>query len=95
MTAIGALVSVILFLAGLIGYLWKELRAESRARAKDSTLFLHTLETSRLKYSGRARALHPDDQITPSDPPRPVLASPQTLQHFYSQISPRTNPTRK
>jgi hypothetical protein len=88
MSAIGALVSVILFLAGVIGYLWKEYRAESRARAKDSALFLHTLETSRSKYSARVPG---PDRRTPSDNPPSLEPS---LTGFYSKILPRRNPTR-
>lgn len=89
MTAIGALVSVVLFLAGVIGYLWKELRAESRARAKDSALFLHTLEQSRSKYSARVPA---PDRHTPSETPRP---DPQTIAGFYSKTLQKMNPTRR
>lgn len=89
MSAIGALVSVILFLAGVIGYLWKELRGESRARAKDSALFLSTLEQSRSRYSAKVPG---PDRRTPSERP-PQTA--QTLGSFYSQTSPRTNPTRR
>lgn len=89
MTAIGALVSVILFLAGVIGYLWRELRAESRARAKDSALFLSTLEASRSKYSARVPA---QDRHTPSETPEP---DPQTMAGFYSRTLKRTNQTRR
>jgi hypothetical protein len=85
MTAIGALVSVILFLAGVIGYLWRELRAESRARAKDSALFLHTLEQSRSKNSGRVPG---PDRHTPSE-------TPQTIAGYYSMRGLKTNPTRR
>jgi hypothetical protein len=89
MTAIGTLGSVVVFLAGVIGYLWKELRAESRARAKDSALFLHTLEQSRSKYSGR---VPPPDRHTPSETPRP---DPQTVEGFYSMHGRKTNQTRR
>jgi len=90
MSAIGALASVILFLVGVIGYLWKESRAESRARAKDSALFLHTLEQSRLRYSARVPG---PDRLTLSDNP-PSTLDP-SLTGFYSKILPRKNPTRR
>ena len=89
MAAIGALVSVILALSGVIKYLWNELRAESRARAKDSTLFLSTLEQLRSKYSVRVPA---PDRHTPSETPRP---DPQTLEGVYSMHSPRKNRTHR
>lgn len=82
MTAVGALVSVVVFLAGVIGYLWKELRAQYRERAKDSALFLSTLEQSRSKYSGRA--LDPVPSETPAPP-----------EGFYSMRSTKTNQTRR
>lgn len=89
LSAIGALVSVILALAGVIKYLWNELRAESRARAKDSALFLNTLEQSRSKYSARVPA---QDRHTPSETPQ---ADPQTMAGFYSMHGKKTNQTRR
>jgi hypothetical protein len=88
-TAIGTLVSVILAMAGVIVYLWKEVRSQYRLRAKDSSLFLHTLETLQRRYSERAPG-H-SDRATPSDPPRP---NPHTLAGFYSTRGPTTNRTR-
>jgi hypothetical protein len=87
MTAIGTLASVVVFLAGVIGYLWKELRAQYRERAKDSALFLDTLEQSRSKYSER---VPPQERRTPSDPPAP---HPHSLAGFYRH-GMKTNPTR-
>lgn len=87
MTAIGTLASVVMFLAGVIGYLWKELRAQYRERAKDSALFLDTLEKSRLKYSERVPG--PERQ-TPTDPPAP---HPHSLAGFY-RMHGKTSQTR-
>lgn len=89
MAAIGALVSVILALSGVIKYLWNELRAESRARAKDSALFLSTLEQLRSKYSVRVPA---PDRHTPSETPRP---DPHTLEGFYSIHGTKRSQTRR
>jgi hypothetical protein len=89
LSAIGALVSVVVFMAGVIRYLYNELRAESRARAKDSSLFLSTLEQLRSKYSVRVPA---PERHTPSETPRP---DPQTLEGFYSMHSTRKSPTRR
>lgn len=89
MTAIATLVSVVLFLAGLIGYLWRELRAQYRERAKDSALFLSTLEQSRSKYSARVPA---QDRHTPSETPAP---DPQTIAGYYGMRSTKTSPTRR
>lgn len=89
LSAIGALVSVVLAMAGVIRYLYNELRQESRARAKDSTLFLSTLEQLRSKYSVRVPG---PDRHTPSETPR---ADPQTLEGFYSMHSTRKNQTRR
>lgn len=88
LSAIAALVSVIVALAGVIKYLWNELRAESRARAKDSTLFLNTLEQLRSKYSVR---VPPPERHTPSETPAP---DPQSLAGFYAMPG-RKNPTRR
>lgn len=89
LSAIAALVSVIVALAGVIKYLWNELRAESRARAKDSALFLSTLEQSRSKYSARVPG---PDRHTPSETPQP---HPQTLEGFSSMYSKKMSPTRR
>jgi len=89
LSAIGTLVSVVIFMAGVIRYLYNELRQESRARAKDSTLFLSTLEQLRSKYSARVPG---PERHTPSETPRP---DPQTLDSFYSMHSTKRSPTRR
>ena len=89
MSAIGALVAVIVFLAGVIRYLYNELRAESRARAKDSSLFLNTLEQLRSKYSVRVPA---PDRHTPTETP---AADPHSVAGFYSMHGKKTNQTRR
>lgn len=90
MTAVGALVSVVVFLGGVIGYLFRELRSQYRERAKDSALFLTTLEMSRKKSSG-IPSDHPRERRTPTDPlERP---DPRSLAGFYSTHS-KTSPRR-
>lgn len=89
LSAIGTMAAVIIFMAGVIRYLYNELRQESRARAKDSTLFLSTLEQLRSKYSVRVPG---PDRHTPSETPK---ADPQTLEGFYSMHSTRKSPTRR
>ena len=90
LAAIGTLVTVIVTLAGVVGFLWKENREQYRARARDSGLFLNSLERLRSKYSA---SLPPQARRTPSDPPR---VDPQTLAGFYSthgvRVRSRTRP---
>lgn len=88
MTAIGTLASVVVFLAGVIGYLWRELRTQYRERARDSALFLNTLEQSRSKYSARVPA---PDRHTPSETPR---ADPQSLAGFYQHSTTKSRTHR-
>lgn len=86
--AIGTLASVVVTMAGVIVYLWKELRAQYRQRARDSYLFLHTLGELQKRSSERPP---PSERKTPSDPPR---ANPYSLEGFYSMRGPTTNRTR-
>ena len=86
--AIGTLSTVVITLAGVVAFLWKENRDQYRARAKDSGLYLNTLERLRNKYSERVPR---PDRRTPSDPPRPDL---QTLAGFYSTHGKAKSRTR-
>jgi hypothetical protein len=88
MAAIGTLVTVVVTLSGAVTLLWRENREQYRARARDSGLFLNTLERLRSKYSA---SLPPQARRTPSDPPR---ADPQTLAGFYSTHGAKRSRTR-
>jgi hypothetical protein len=86
LAAIGTLTSVVVVLAGALVYLWKELRAQYRKHARDSALYLTTLEQLRKNYSERVPA---PERRTPTDSPH---LDPHTLAGFYSRHS-RKNPT--
>lgn len=88
MAAIGTLATVVVSLAGVVVYLWKENRDQYRQRAKDGALYLSTLERLRNKYSSIVPG---PDRRTPSDPPRPDL---QTLAGFYSTLGKARSRTR-
>lgn len=87
LAAIATLSSVVVTLAGVVVYLWKELRAQYRKQAVDSALYLTSLEELRAKY---ASTLPGPDRPTPTEPPQ---RHPQTLEGFYS-MRQKTSRTR-
>lgn len=84
MVAVGTLASVVVTLAGVVVYLWKELRSQYRLRAKDSSLFLNTLGALQRRLSERAPV--PDDRLTPQDP----IRAPRTGFETRGSMTSRT-----
>lgn len=89
MTAIGSMATVIVCLAGVVAYLYKELRAESRLRAKDSALFLTTLERLRGRRSERPPELQRSERPTPTETPSLLEGG------YHYSTRQKTNPTRR
>ncbi len=88
MTAIGSMATVIACLGGVVAYLYKELRAESRARAKDSALFLTTLERLRARHSERPPSLPRSERPTPTETRSPLEGG------YHYSTRQRTSRTR-